>query len=258
MPTPTSLVILILLSLLFSSASPKSIRAHPKYCKEETYKDHPRTNEKKVFVVGLPKTGTTSVGEFFRLLCLKVIKHAGDLARADGDFKNFSTFNKAEVVTNSAEWYYADIEEQHKDDFLFIVTNRSKESWLHSARKHFCYLEWPFNDSSFQSFGVRVYHDGHFRRIFDSFYEQTFRYFEGRWGKDAFIVNTDELINPKVAKATMKQLAKVVGYQGPLPEKYPHSNQRSSHCQYSEKLDLPYIDPECIKTCSNFTKSNKR
>ena len=200
----------------------------PGYCKYAP----PRNSTKKVFVVGLPKSGTTSTGEFFQSLCLRVVKHGLEFTRANGDFTNF-TLLQYDVFTNLAEWFYPEMEQAHPGQFVFLVMNRSKESWLISARKHFCFEEWPFSDSNFQSFGLRVYHDEHFRRVYDRFYEEVMRYFGGRWGKDAFLINTEELSDPAVTKPLMKKLANAVGFQGSLPEEYPHSNKRGGQCQYS-------------------------
>ena len=82
----------------------------PHHCKNGRSQ---RNNSMKVFIVGLPKSGTTSTGELFRKMCLKVTKHASDLAQANGNFSKFYSFDNFDVITNSAEWYYPDIEKNH-------------------------------------------------------------------------------------------------------------------------------------------------
>eukprot|EP00009_Paramoeba_aestuarina_P017099 CAMPEP_0201532280 /NCGR_PEP_ID=MMETSP0161_2-20130828/49954_1 /ASSEMBLY_ACC=CAM_ASM_000251 /TAXON_ID=180227 /ORGANISM="Neoparamoeba aestuarina, Strain SoJaBio B1-5/56/2" /LENGTH=284 /DNA_ID=CAMNT_0047935605 /DNA_START=116 /DNA_END=970 /DNA_ORIENTATION=+ len=217
----------------------------------------PRTSTKKVFVIGLPKSGTTSMGAFFYESCMKVRKHEADFARADGDFSNYTTLGRLDVLTNSAEWYYADIEEALPGKFIFVVVKRDVESWLHSARKHFCFDQWDFSDTNFQSFGIRTYNENHFRRVYEMFYREIDVYFADRWEKDAFLVNVDDLSRDQELEiATMKKLAKAAGSsveaEG-IGFRLPHQNERKGYCQFGpsrvSKINITYVDPKCVETC---------
>lgn len=204
------------------------------------------------------------MGEFFWYLCLKVRKHESELARADGDFKHLKTLKKYDVVTNAAEWYYPEIDEARPGEFVFVIVKRDIENWLLSARKHFCFDEWDFSHSNFQSFGLRTYHDAHFRRVYENFYEQTEKYFKGRWEKDAILVEIDKIReDPILERAMLKKLASAAGVHpdSRIPLQFPHRNKRPMECQFPSsrvaKVNFSYVDPMCMKSCLQFESMSK-
>jgi len=63
----------------------------------------------RVYVVGLSKSGTTSVQAMLRALGLAVGKHEATLWRNDGNFTFPGVFNAYDAIVNSAPWNYRDI-----------------------------------------------------------------------------------------------------------------------------------------------------
>jgi hypothetical protein len=100
-----------------------------------------RRKERKVFVIGLPKTGTTSVHHALQRVGYKsehfpyrLVNYAGgELVLNDSDLLNHDAVSDLPVVAGLEtllELY---------PDALYVYTTREKERWLDSCRRH----PWP-------------------------------------------------------------------------------------------------------------------
>ncbi len=97
--------------------------------------------KRKIFLVGLPKTGTTSVSyclqkagvrtEHFPYLLVNYLD--GELVLNERDLENYDAASDLPVTASLST-----LKELHPDAY-FICTYRDKQRWLHSCRRH----PWP-------------------------------------------------------------------------------------------------------------------
>ena len=101
-------------------------------------KVNPR-RERKIFVVGLSKTGTTSLHDAFGILGVKSIHYPQCYKLVEGSIRfnwnwrleQFNAFSDIPVVA-----FLDDIIASYPDSHI-IYTSREKSSWLKSCEKHF-------------------------------------------------------------------------------------------------------------------------
>lgn len=213
----------------------------------------------KLFVVGLPKSGTTSVGTLLHSMCRHRAKNPRELYRNDGNF-TFQTFADYDTVTNAGEWIYPEVDRNYPGVFTFLIARRSnKTAWLRSVKKHFCFREWGKDDADFATWGLTRFHEFHFSRVYDRYYAEVDAYFGARYPPPVD-VDVDRLGDAGYRKATLGAVARAASYPwGGRSVEIPWLNQRSS-CEFKANdphhrppgrapTAVPYFpneDPSCV------------
>lgn len=98
----------------------------------------------KIFVCGLSRTGSKSLGDYFKLLNLKV-QHNG------GQVLNPSLFSEIDVLLDDKQTQFLyEVLNQKFPNSLFVYTNRNDESWVNKI------IDWKPDYSYIyhQSFGI--------------------------------------------------------------------------------------------------------
>ena len=98
----------------------------------------------KIFVCGLSRTGSKSLGDYFKLLDLKV-QHNG------GQVLNPSLFSEIDVLLDDKQTQFLyEVLNQKFPNSLFVYTNRNDESWVNKI------IDWKPDYSYIyhQSFGI--------------------------------------------------------------------------------------------------------
>jgi len=143
--------------------------------------------QNKIFGIGLPKTGTTSLNSALKKLGLNSIHlHGGHSAVnkykkhiwKTGDYKwNGADFD---ALTNFGEWFFPQLDDTYPNS-KFILTVRDKESWLISIEDHF--NRRPQADKArIEVFGTGAFNKKRFSYVYD-LHEKTVKdYFKGREG----------------------------------------------------------------------------
>ncbi|WP_124980915.1 sulfotransferase family protein [Nonlabens xiamenensis] len=189
--------------------------------------------KQKVFVIGLHKTGTTSLGKALQRLGYRVCgshKTAYDyvnveqdvrdylMDRAEDHFKEFNAFQ-------DTPWFllYKNLYERFPNA-KFILTLRDRESWLRSAQSHFKKHPFPFHDILYANHNP-VEHPAIYREVFDTHNENVLDFFKDkgqllsfRVGHDGYEALTDFLETSSIN------------------EPFPHANKKSSRNQWITKL----------------------
>lgn len=136
--------------------------------------------DSKVFGIGLPKTGTTSLGSALGLLGFRTLQsppvwmrqiyHAG-LYRYDQQ--------QWDAVVNFGEWHFAQLDETYPGS-KFIWTGRDLDKWLLSVKRVFIH-HWPkWQEPRLEIFGSHVYTESRMRFVYESQARLVREYFRGR------------------------------------------------------------------------------
>lgn len=110
--------------------------------------------DKKVFIIGFHKTGTTSLGKALQILGYKVcgsIKEAYDYRKHD--LQKEYIFSKTQNLLKNYDafqdtpWFlfYKELYDLYPDD-NFILTIREPDKWLRSVQKHFGNSRFHYHD----------------------------------------------------------------------------------------------------------------
>jgi len=98
----------------------------------------------KIFVCGISRTGTKSLGDYFKLLDLKVQHNGGQVLKP-------SLFSEIDVLLDDKQTQFLyEVLNQKFPNSLFVYTNRNDESWVNKI------IDWK-SDYSYiyhQSFGI--------------------------------------------------------------------------------------------------------
>lgn len=117
-----------------------------------------RGNEerRKIFGLGLSKTGTTSLGDALQALGIPTIHYPhdpatyGELTRGHYRLSILRTYQA--IVDISVAPFYAQLDRQYPGS-RFILTVRDRESWLKSIEAHWSFMgEWADRDPQFRRF----------------------------------------------------------------------------------------------------------
>lgn len=194
--------------------------------------------EKKIFCIGMHKTGTTSLASSLSILGYKVKDYPS--VRLFGSrflwFKgtqlnDFNCFTDATVIP-----LYKRLDKKFPDS-KFILTTRDLNSWLTSCSK------WPnFNRDGVvgkrkiyreRVLGAKTYNEDIYKKKFMDYHIDVMKYFEGR--------EDDLLVLDISTENKWKYICEFIDV--PIPDvPYPHSNQSASKIMIKEiirEFNLP-------------------
>ncbi|KAJ8603605.1 hypothetical protein CTAYLR_004863 [Chrysophaeum taylorii] len=197
----------------------------------------------QIYVVGLPKTGTTTMRGMLKSLGLSVGKNEPELKRNDGNW-SFDVFRRYDAVINSNEHIYPQLK-KHYPDMRFVVTFRSNRSrWLQSAARHFCFRSWTKADDKYTTWWLRRFDADYFDFFYQRYYRDVFEFFD-----KPIVFDVDSLRNATYVRAFKTALLQVV--QSRRDFDIPHDNSRPECCfqgllrpNASGKPVLPYAPDE--------------
>lgn len=168
----------------------------------------------KIFGVGLSKTGTNSLSEAMRILGYRAKNY---LKNSDFlDLSNIDFTNDMPIITRykSLDYMYPGSK--------FILTTRSKDSWLKSCEAHWRNSTPPKINSRkmlyrLELYGTLHFDKGLFSHIYDEHHKEVLAYFKNR--------KSDLLTLPVHCTNKWEILCDFIGKQIPNVE-YPIKNKR--------------------------------
>lgn len=122
----------------------------------------------KIFVCGLSRTGTKSLGDYLKLLDLKTLHNGGQVLTP-------SLFSEIDVLLDDKQTQFLyEVLNQKYPNSLFIYTNRNTKSWVDKI------ISWKPNSSYIyhQSFGIEDALKPDTKEMLTSFKEQHFSRFK--------------------------------------------------------------------------------
>lgn len=171
---------------------------------------------RKVFGLGLSKTGTSSLNDALTLLGLRAVHYPHDLALA----------HDADALTDiPVAPYYAELDRAFPGS-RFILTVREKSSWLRSIEMHWrLMLQW-WEDAApdlrryhervaLAAYGTLAFDPEHFSRAYDAHERNVRGYFRGR---------DDLLVIDICGGEGWPRLCPFLGLPEP-PAPFPHANE---------------------------------
>lgn len=144
-----------------------------------------KKNKPKVFGIGLPKTGTTSLTEALEILGYNATHYpSGDALEAA---------DKYDAVTDSPAAIRFKELDVHFPGSKFILTQRRDEDWLKSIKKHMQRLETPKNgtkayDLRVKSLGSASYNRKKHLKAYKNHERDVKEYFKNR-PEDLLVIN---------------------------------------------------------------------
>jgi len=186
-----------------------------------------RKRSEKIFGIGLPRTGTTSLTEALKALGFSTKQNPKELKQRQFD-GNFDFGSDWDALTNFGEHIYPQIDNRYPNS-KFILTVRSKETWLKSiefitpARRH----KQIENESLIEVFGGYKFNREKFSYVYDLHYKNVMEYFRGR-EKDLLVVDFE-------AGDGWSKLCPFLNKDIP-DSRFPHKNIQNVDCML-EKID---------------------
>lgn len=179
----------------------------------------------KIFAIGLPKTGTTSLYQALKLLNYRTLHNPLDfriLSYNKGIYKYpEEAWGGWDAITNFGEHFYPQLDINYPGS-KFILTLRDKESWLKSSEKWFSIPPlYPPRDnkSRLETFGCITFQRERFSYIYDLHVKNAKNYFCNR--------SHDFLLLPLETEDKWEKLCPFLGK--PIPNQpYPYGHKYSS------------------------------
>lgn len=183
----------------------------------------------KIFGIGLPKTGTTTLNKALNLLGVASLHCVGDFREM---IHNTGLYNFPKVridqrtktpiewkaLTNFGEWHWPQLDQTFPGS-LFILTLRDIESWLSSCRKGHktnSPRKGRQSKSALDTFGTRCFNEDRFRWVFEEHQRRVREYFKER--EDLLTINIG-------AQPDWDALCRFLDV--PVPDQpFPHENRR--------------------------------
>lgn len=141
----------------------------------------------KIFGIGLPRSGTTSLNTALSMLGYNALHHPTYyiIEKLNG---SFSFDGNWDALTNFGEFFYPQLDQAFPHS-KFILTVRDKEKWLDSCR-------WKYKDPSnhlgnairISIFGCDRFHETTFSHIYDQHLQNVLDYFKNR-PNDLLVIN---------------------------------------------------------------------
>lgn len=157
-------------------------KIHDRFKYQVFHKDD--LQKEKIFVIGMSKTGTTSITNALEVLGFRSIHFApvGKLSRGKLTFDWSWWLNKYDAFSDIPVTHFCvelDRKFPHKK---FIQTVRDKNSWLESAKKHFAFPSQHDYVRAIheQIYGTDVFDRQLFSEAYDRHQSEIDRYFTGR------------------------------------------------------------------------------
>ena len=197
---------------------------------------------KKVFGLGLNKTGTTSLGKALNLLGIKTIHYPFKQATYDelraGNYR-LSILNSYQgIVDTPVAPYYPQLDREYPGS-KFIFTVREPESWLRSIEAHWPVMrQWCERDPQFGRFtdfisaavyGCIEYHRDRFLYAYETHERNVLHYFRNR---------PEDLLVMDVCRGDgWESLCPFLGLETPA-DLFPHSNRGKDRDRAREWIKL--------------------
>ncbi len=184
----------------------------------------------KVFNIGLPKTGTSSLNEALIILGYRSLHNPLDLRMASyrqGVYRYAR--DDWDAITNFGEHFYPQLDQNYPGS-KFILTVRDRDAWLKSTEKW--YSQPPMypprdNQSRLETFGCITFSYERFAYLYEHHTEGVKRYFEHR---------PDDLLISEVGQDE-PWLDICQFLDKPVPNQpYPHSNNRAGKFHRAARL----------------------
>ena len=150
---------------------------------------------RKVFGIGLSKTGTTSLNAALRILGYNTrhfpftfLTHKNDILKLD-----MNKVAKTDGITDTpAARFFKEIDKQFPGS-KFVLTLRDKKSWLNSCQRHiwlgkYYKKPWRINHLQKDLYGTIVYDEKKFSDAYDRHLKEVNDYFKNR-KQDILILN---------------------------------------------------------------------
>jgi hypothetical protein len=193
---------------------------------------------RKVFGLGLSRTGTTSLGQALEILGIPTRHYPYNRATyaelTSGTYR-LSVLEEVDAIVDiTVAPYYAQLDRAYPGS-KFILTTREMESWLRAIEKHFAFLEsWDDMNEPFRQFtefinaavfGSLRFNAERFRYVYETHRANVCAYFEGR--------PDDLLLTDICAGEGWDKLCDFLGV--PVPdEPFPH---RDLHVELEERRE---------------------
>lgn len=148
----------------------------------------------KIFAIGLPKTGTSSLDEALKILGYRSLHNPLDLrflSYREGIYKY--PRDDWDAITNFGENFYPQLDLNYPNS-KFILTIRDKEQWLKSSEKWFStppQCPWKDYQPMLEIFGCMEFNYNKFSYIYDFHFKNVKDYFLNR-SDDLLILNINE------------------------------------------------------------------
>ena len=148
----------------------------------------------KIFAIGLPKTGTSSLNEALKILGYRSLHNPLDLrflSYREGIYKY--PRDDWDAITNFGEHFYPQLDSNYLNS-KFILTTRDKEQWLKSLKKWFSAPpQYPWKDYQpmLETFGCMEFNHDRFAYIYDLHQKNVKDYFQTR-PNDLLILNINQ------------------------------------------------------------------
>jgi hypothetical protein len=200
--------------------------------------------ERRIFGIGLSRTGTTSLHFLLESLGYKSRHFVNELI-LDPNWELDSNYNV--FMDSPIPLLYQQLDRKYPNS-KFILTIRSKNNWLESMKWMFTHgkviWNWP---SSTQEYHRKFYHTTHYnRRVlskhYDVFHNDVGNYFKSRPG-DLLILNIDEGLSVKKVCEFLNIPEKTIAYPKTNERKYATLKQRIKYnihyAVYKTNLQTP-------------------
>lgn len=191
------------------------------------------TQNRKIFVIGFHKTGTSSLGKALQVLGYKV---CGSLKEAYGykekpDVKEY-ILNKARPLMlkydafQDTPWFilYKELYRLFPDSY-FILTVRQEEQWLKSVQRHFGDNFFHFHDFIYGTTDSFVDSDQYLKQ-FNSHNQEVKEFFKDNPNFMVFDVSMNG----------WKELCNFLGVRKPIFHKFPNANKASQRNSLFSKV----------------------
>lgn len=170
---------------------------------------------KKIFGIGLSRTGTTSLAETLKQFGINIVHYPSEDAL-------YSVHNDGACDIPAAA-HFVELDKKFPNS-KFIYTVRDKDDWLHSMER---YLErkkerviggW-MRENRIKIYGQLEFDKDIFSKKYDEHNKKIREYFKSRKG-DLLILNI-------CTGKDMEHLFKFIGIDNPHMKRFPHANKRS-------------------------------
>lgn len=177
------------------------------------------STRRKIFGIGLPKTGTLSLHTALRNLGINSVHYPINDVIPGLQSCDYQTLEKYGAFVNCGEWHFAALD-KHFPDSLFVYTWREFDDWIVSVEKHFKRYDIPERHSLSYLNRLEVFSTV----VFDREIMQTV-YYAHRESVERYFHSRSNLLKLNVAESdAYAQLCRYLGF--PVENiAFPHENR---------------------------------
>jgi hypothetical protein len=138
----------------------------------------------KVFGIGLPKTGTTSLQKALAILGFKTLhspmKFREQQRNGNHSLKNGKGKRRWGAIVNFGEWTFPQLDEEFPNA-KFILTVRDFDRWLISCRTHFRKTRSVWSKTRTEIFGSPKFDQNKFEETYHRHQKEVVEYFTNKY-----------------------------------------------------------------------------